>query len=141
MIAEAKTAAETPTNYFRAIGRRKTAVASVRLALNAKPTIVVNGRELVKYFPSAELQDTVRDPFSKIKADNKFSVIAKITGGGTISQAEALRHGIARALVTYDGELRKTLKRAGLLKRDPRAKERRKFGLKKARKSPQWSKR
>jgi len=140
MSTEGKTPASLTTKYFQAIGRRKTSIASVRLTPNTGHKIIINDREFVKYFPTSELQGIVHDSFSKIKKD-KFSVVAKISGGGIVSQAEALRHGIARALVSYDGETRKVLKKAGYLKRDPRAKERRKFGLKKARKAPQWSKR
>ena len=127
--------------YIQTVGRRKTAVARVRLSESSKMSFSVNGKELETYFPTDELCLTVRDPFVKSKLSNKFKVTAVITGGGVSSQAGALRHGIARALVEYDGELRKKIKKAGLLKRDPRAKERRKFGLKKARKAPQWSKR
>ena len=87
------------------------------------------------------MQEVVTESFSKSKVPAKFKVSAKITGGGIHAQAEAMRHGISRALVLFDEELRKKLKKAGFLKRDPRVKERRKFGLKKARKAPQWSKR
>jgi len=100
---------------------------------------LINEKTLEGYFGIKELQTIVVEPFSKIS--EKFSVSARINGGGIHSQAESLRHGIARALVKYKAELRKDLKKAGYLKRDPRAKERRKFGLKKARKAPQWSKR
>jgi small subunit ribosomal protein S9 len=87
------------------------------------------------------MQANATDPFTNGKAAEKFHVTAKLTGGGISAQSEALRHGISRALLVYDIELRGKLKKLGYLKRDPRAKERRKFGLKKARKSPQWSKR
>ena len=96
---------------------------------------------LPTYFPTKELQSVVEDVFSKSKIDQKFAVSGKLNGGGIAGQAEALRHGIARALLEYDKELRKKLKKFGFLTRDQRAKERRKFGLKKARKAPQWSKR
>jgi len=125
--------------YIEAVGRRKTAVARVRITVASKTTVLVNDKELEKYFPTKEMQTLAVEPFADIK--EKFKVTAKIKGGGIHSQAEALRHGIARALVSNNMELRKELKKAGYLKRDPRSKERRKFGLKKARKAPQWSKR
>ena len=125
--------------YFEAVGRRKTSVARVRLFPNSKNTYDINGKELEKYFSVKETQVIVEEPMSEIK--EKFKVTAKISGGGIHSQSEALRHGIARALLEYNSDLRKSLKKSGYLKRDPRSKERRKFGLKKARKAPQWSKR
>jgi small subunit ribosomal protein S9 len=127
--------------YIEAIGRRKTSIARVRIFEAGKSSLTVNERELANYFPTADLQRIVMDPFNKVKIPGKFKVTVNLKGGGISSQAEALRHGIARALVEYDKELRGKLKSAGFLKRDPRAKERRKFGLKKARKAPQWSKR
>ncbi|MCX6701970.1 MAG: 30S ribosomal protein S9 [Candidatus Zambryskibacteria bacterium] len=127
------------TKYIESVGRRKTSVARVRITPASKTTFLVNEKELEKYFPIKEMQSVVKQAFSEIK--DKFKVTVKIKGGGIHSQSEALRHGIARALVGFNLELRKNLKKAGYLKRDPRAKERRKFGLKKARKAPQWSKR
>ena len=127
------------TKYIETVGRRKTSVARVRITPATKTTFLVNEKELEKYFPTKEMQNIVMQPFSEIK--EKFKVTVKINGGGIHSQAESLRHGIARALVKHNLELRKTLKKAGYLKRDPRSKERRKFGLKKARKAPQWIKR
>ncbi len=125
--------------YIETVGRRKTSVARVRLTPASKTSFEVNGKELQDYFTIKDMQAIVKQPL----ADNpeKFKITAKIVGGGIHSQSEAMRHGIARALVEGDEMLRKTLKKAGYLKRDPRAKERRKFGLKKARKAPQWSKR
>jgi small subunit ribosomal protein S9 len=134
-------ATETKTKYFEAVGRRKTAIARVRITPNAKQAFTINDKELADYFVTAEMQSIAEAPFVESKLAQKFKVSALLEGGGIHSQAEALRHGIARALLDYDIELRKKLKKAGFLKRDPRAKERRKFGLKKARKSPQWSKR
>jgi small subunit ribosomal protein S9 len=134
-------ATKTSTKYFEAVGRRKTAIARVRLFPNAKAGYEVNGRTLEGYFPVQQMQLTAIDAITKGKAAEKFQVTAKITGGGISAQAEAMRLGIARALLVYDVQLRGGLKKLGFLKRDPRAKERRKFGLKKARKSPQWSKR
>ena len=127
--------------YFEAVGRRKTAVARVRIFPAAKTSYDINEKDLPTYFPTAELQHVVASPFIASKIAQKFKVTAHMNGGGIHSQAEALRHGIARALIIYDKELRLLVKKPGYLKRDPRAKERRKFGLKKARKAPQWSKR
>lgn len=127
--------------YIETVGRRKTSVARVRITESSKPAISINEREVATYFPTAELQGIIDSVWKEAKTPAKFKVSIKVTGGGIHSQAEAVRHGIARALDEYDGTLRKDLKKAGFLKRDPRAKERRKFGLKKARKSPQWSKR
>jgi len=132
---------ETKHKYFEAVGRRKTAVARVRLVPATKTTFTLNGKELAVYFPTKMLQSIAEDAFVKSKIDQKFSVSGKLNGGGINGQAEALRHGIARALLEYDKEMRKKLKKLGFLTRDQRAKERRKFGLKKARKAPQWSKR
>ncbi|MBI5004705.1 MAG: 30S ribosomal protein S9 [Candidatus Lloydbacteria bacterium] len=125
--------------YIETVGRRKTATARVRITPAVKQSVVVNGKPLAEYFKTKELQESVLDALGKAK--EIFSVVAQVNGGGITGQAEAVRHGIARALVAHNEELRKKLKRAGYLKRDPRMKERRKFGLKKARKSPQWSKR
>ncbi len=125
--------------YIEAVGRRKTSVARVRITPASKSSFEVNAKDLESYFPVVEMQNIVKQPFAEI--DGKFKVTAKIVGGGIHSQSEALRHGIARALVGYNADLRRGLKSSGYLKRDPRAKERRKFGLKKARKAPTWSKR
>ena len=125
--------------YTEAIGRRKTSTARVRITPASKTSIVVNDKEFEKYFPTLMLKKTVLSAFDDI--GKEFVVTVKLKGGGISSQAEALRHGIARALVSLDPNLRKQLKGKEFLKRDPRAKERRKFGLKKARKAPQWSKR
>lgn len=130
---------ETKEKYIESVGRRKTSVARVRITPATKTTFLVNEKELEKYFPTKEMHSLVAEPLADVK--EKFKVTAKINGGGIHSQAEAMRHGIARALVKNSEELRKPLKKAGFLKRDPRSKERRKFGLKKARKAPQWSKR
>jgi len=127
--------------YFEAVGRRKTAIARVRITPATKTTYVVNDKDVEEYFKTPELRLIAHEPFTKTKITNKFKITAKIVGGGVNSQAEALRHGISRAIIDYDKELRTNFKKQGLLKRDPRAKERRKFGLKKARKAPQWSKR
>ncbi len=125
--------------YIEAVGRRKTSVARVRITPSSKNTFTVNDKDLHEYFKVLEMQNIVKQPLSLI--DSKFKVSVKVSGGGAHSQSEAVRHGIARAIVENEGQLRKDVKKAGYLKRDPRAKERRKFGLKKARKAPTWSKR
>ena len=134
---------KTKERYIEAVGRRKTSVARVRITPQknntAKNSFEINDKEFEVYFPIKEMQVIALQPLSSVS--DKFKVSAHIKGGGTHSQSEALRHGIARALTEYNIENRKTLKKAGFLKRDPRSKERRKFGLKKARKAPQWSKR
>lgn len=127
--------------YIEAIGRRKTSVARVRLTPSSKTAFKVNERDLASYFPTEELRKVVEQALQESKVAEHFYISAHLKGGGVHSQAEALRHGLARALVLHENSLKTTLKSAGLLKRDPRAKERRKFGLKKARKAPQWSKR
>jgi small subunit ribosomal protein S9 len=135
----------TPTTatkkYFEAVGRRKTAIARVRLFPGTKAGYEVNGKSLEEYFPVKEMQLTASEAIANAKAGEKFHVTVKLVGGGISAQSEAMRHGVARALLEYDIQMRSTLKKLGFLKRDPRAKERRKFGFKKARKSPQWSKR
>jgi small subunit ribosomal protein S9 len=127
--------------YIEAVGRRKTSVARVRLSEAAKHSYAINDRELNSYFPTAELQRIATEAFATSKVPGKYKVTALIKGGGISSQAVALRHAISRALIAEDKQLRGSLKKVGFLKRDPRMKERRKFGLKKARKAPQWSKR
>lgn len=129
------------SRYFEAIGRRKTAVARVRLHIQTSLEFLVNGKTLEKYFPAFDLQQKIKDPFVKTSQIDKFSVLAKINGGGFNAQAEALRHGITRALVKIDPECRQALKKAGLLTRDSRMRERKKPGLKRARRAPQWRKR
>ncbi len=134
--------AKIPERYIETVGRRKTAIARVRITPSTKSSYEINGKTLEEYFPTRELRLTAGESLATSKlTTTKFTITALIKGGGISGQAGALRHGIARGLIEYDHELRGKLKKAGLLKRDPRAKERRKFGLKKARKSPQWSKR
>ncbi|OGI69185.1 30S ribosomal protein S9 [Candidatus Nomurabacteria bacterium RIFCSPLOWO2_01_FULL_42_20] len=127
--------------FVEAIGRRKTSVARVRLSPASKITFMVNNKDGQKYFKTDELWKIVNDPIAKTKITPKFQVSIKVAGGGIHSQAEAVRHGLTRAIVEIKEELRSKLKKMGFLKRDSRIKERRKFGLKKARKAPQWSKR
>ncbi|MBI4125049.1 MAG: 30S ribosomal protein S9 [Deltaproteobacteria bacterium] len=125
---------------FWATGRRKTAIARVRMA-PGKGDMVINGKPLPAYFGREALQLAVHQPFEKTGMQAKFNILANIQGGGTAAQAVALQHGIARALIRMNPDLRKPLKTSGLLTRDPREKERRKVGRRKARKSPQYSKR
>lgn len=124
----------------RAVGRRKTASAQVRLTPGTG-VITVNQKPLNVYFPLRLMQTIVRAPFTAIGRADEFDASIKVRGGGLQGQAEATRHGIARALVKWNAELRPVLKAQGLLTRDPRAKERKKFGLTKARRGHQWRKR
>lgn len=126
--------------YFEAVGRRKTAIARVRMYTRSGD-VLVNGKKYGEYFPTLDLQKTVEDALQKMKLWGRFRVSVKVTGGGIHAQAEAVRHGLARCLIKFNPDFRKRLKRVGFLKRDPRAKERKKFGLKKARRAPQWAKR
>ncbi len=131
--------------YIEAIGRRKTSTARVRIYPSTKGSFLVNNKESKEYFKTEAERRLILDPMTvgkkAGKAGLKWDVEVRVSGGGLHSQAEAVRHGLARALIISDAELRKELKILGYLKRDPRAKERRKFGLKKARKAPKWSKR
>ncbi len=131
--------------YIEAVGRRKTSTARVRIWKANTTHFVVNGKEAREYFKTEVLRRLVLEPFTKgligEKAAKKWSIEARVSGGGVSSQAAAIRLGLARVLVLSDETLRVGLKKLGYLKRDARAKERRKFGLKKARKAPQWSKR
>lgn len=128
--------------YIEAVGRRKTSVARVRITdLGKDGGITVNDKEFAVYFPTAELRHKATAPLVAAAAEKMFAITVLAKGGGIHSQAEAVTQGLARALVKYNAEFKAPVKTAGLLTRDPRAKERRKFGLKKARKSPQWSKR
>ncbi len=124
----------------RGTGRRKEAVARVRL-VPGSGTFDINGRTLEEYFPSRTQRVLVTAPLREVEKEKEFDVIARIHGGGVAGQAGALRHGIARALLQIDETLRGALKKQGFLTRDAREKERRKAGLKKARKAPQYSKR
>lgn len=128
--------------YIATIGRRKTSTCQVRLSLGGKETeIVVNGKTLEEYFPTVLLQKVVKQPLAKTKYQDAFIITAIVSGGGDSGQAQAVRHAITRALVQYDPNTRTTVKKLGYLKRDPRSKERKKPGLKKARKAAAWSKR
>ncbi len=125
--------------YIETVGRRKTASARVRLATAKSTSIMVNKKAASEYFPLPIMLDTINAPFKTVGGAYAVTVIVK--GGGHKAQADAVRHGISRALVELDAAYRKDLKVKGFLKRDPRAKERKKFGLVAARRAPQWSKR
>lgn len=127
--------------YYEAIGRRKTAVARVRMWTKGEKEFLVNERPFDRYFPLFELQQIATASLDKMKCRDKFRISVKVRGGGLSAQAEAIRHGIARALVLFNPTFRKRLRRVGYLTRDPRMRERKKFGLKRARRAPQWQKR
>lgn len=126
--------------HYYGTGRRKTSVARVRM-LPGEGNILVNGRPLDEYFGRKTLELIIKQPLNVTDTIGKYDIVAKVEGGGPTGQAGAVRHGIARALLRVDVEYRPALKKAGLLTRDPREKERRKYGLKKARKASQFSKR
>lgn len=129
------------SNYTVAVGRRKTASARVRVTPASKNSVTVNGMPADEYFKTKERAAVTNDVFKLDDVAGNYEVVAKVHGGGISAQAEAVRMGIARALTKGEATLRSPLKKAGYLKRDPRAKERKKPGLRKARKRPQWSKR
>ncbi len=139
--AKATAGKEKINKYLEATGRRKTASARVRLFTQGEKTFSVNGKPLENYFLNPELREIVKAPLFIMDILGKFGLTAKVKGGGSHSQAEAIRHGIARAIVEANPDFRQRLKKAGFLIRDPRMKERKKFGLKRARRAPQWSKR
>ena len=133
-------AKSTVKTAFYGTGRRKKSIARVRL-VDGKGNITINGKSIDEYFGTEVLKTIVRQPLTATNTTAKYDVIAKVVGGGFTGQAGAIRHGIARALNEANSEYRPTLKSNGFLTRDPRMKERRKYGLKKARKAPQFSKR
>lgn len=132
---------KTGSEYYEGTGRRKTSIARVRLYNKKNGLVHINGKKLEEYFSTETLQKTVISPLDKMKSMDRFEIKVLVKGGGINSQAEAIRHGIARALVVFNLEYKKRLRKAGLLTRDSRMKERKKFGLKRARRAPQWSKR
>ncbi|MCI7736585.1 MAG: 30S ribosomal protein S9 [Clostridiales bacterium] len=125
---------------YQAVGRRKKAIARVRL-IPGEGKIVINGREIDNYFGLETLKMTVRQPLVLTALEGRYDVLVNVYGGGLAGQAGAIRHGVSRALVKADPELRPAIKKAGFLTRDPRMKERKKYGLKAARRAPQFSKR
>lgn len=126
--------------YITAVGRRKTAVARIKMVPESKTSITINGMPARDFLKTDDREQTAFESLRIVDTEN-YSISAKVSGGGLSAQADAVRHGIARALEKASAELRPTLKKAGYLTRDPRVKERKKPGLKKARKAPQWSKR
>ena len=127
-------------DYFYGTGRRKSSVARVRV-YNGTGKITINDRDIDDYFGLETLKLIVRQPLSLTGNDAKFDIVCRVAGGGVTGQAGAIRHGLSRALLQYDESLRPVLKKAGLLTRDPRMKERKKYGLRGARRAPQFSKR
>ena len=136
--------------YYETVGRRKEAIARVRLFTkkstdttsdDEKALVTVNNKTYTDYFSDVNLQHVVESPLRKLKSLNRFKATVMVNGGGISGQADAVKHGISRALIMFDTNFRKKLKKSGFITRDSRAKERRKYGLKKARKAPQWSKR
>jgi len=130
-----------PAKYFEAVGKRKTAIARVRLFAQGERVFLVNEKPFIVYFPTSELQQIATASLRKMGCLDKFRVLVKVRGGGLNAQAEALRHGITRALILFNPDFKKRLRRAGYLTRDSRKRERKKFGLKRARRAPQWAKR
>ena len=132
---------ESKNKYFYGTGRRKSSVARVRVYENGTGSIIINGRDINDYFGLETLKLVVRQPLVTTELVDKVDVVVSVCGGGVSGQAGAIRHGIARALLTVNPEYRASLKAAGFLTRDPRMKERKKYGLKAARRAPQFSKR
>lgn len=139
-----------PEKYYESIGRRKEAQARVRVYTKKstdnqvsedKAIVIVNGKPYQEYFRTSELQSIVEAPLKKLKSLNRFKATVKVRGGGVHGQADAIKFGLSRALVLFDQNFSKKLRKSGYLTRDARVKERRKYGLKKARKAPQWAKR
>ena len=131
---------ESKEKYYYGTGRRKHSVARVRV-YNGTGKITINGRDIDDYFGLETLKLIVRQPMALTETADKFDIVCTVAGGGVTGQAGAIRHGLSRALLVFNPELRATLKAAGFLTRDPRMKERKKYGLKAARRAPQFSKR
>ncbi|MBU2564142.1 30S ribosomal protein S9 [Patescibacteria group bacterium] len=147
MLESTKKKIEDENRYYEAVGRRKSSIARVRI-LTSGPSksikegnLLINDKPYKEYFPTLALQKRVEGPLARLKSLSRFKGTVKVNGGGIAGQADAVRHGLSRALVVFDTNFRKKLKKSGYLTRDPRKKERKKPGLKKARKAPQWSKR
>ena len=132
---------ETQQQYYYGTGKRKTAIAKVRLYLDDGGPVLVNGKTMEEYFNWEPWQNTITEPFRVSDTRGRFRVIVKVIGGGVNAQAQAIRHGIARALTVFDPTLKPTLRRYGLITRDARIKESKKYGLKRARRAPQYTKR
>ncbi|PIR94376.1 30S ribosomal protein S9 [Candidatus Falkowbacteria bacterium CG10_big_fil_rev_8_21_14_0_10_39_11] len=129
------------SEYLYAVGKRKTSIAQVRVYKKGEGGIVINEKDLKDYFPTSARQETVKAPLTLIGQGDKLNVTVKVLGGGFVSQSEAIRHGVSLALVQLNPNFRKPLKKAGFITRDARKKERKKPGLKGARRAPQWKKR
>ncbi|MBU2539898.1 30S ribosomal protein S9 [Patescibacteria group bacterium] len=127
--------------YYEAIGRRKTAVARVRLYTRGDKEFIINNKPYQQYFLHPGTQETATASLKKMKCLDRFRIIVRVKGGGLNAQADAVRHGTARVLVDFNANFRKRLRKAGYLTRDPRMRERKKFGLRRARRAPQWAKR
>lgn len=138
--APAKKKEESAVAIYRTVGRRKSAIARVQI-VQGSGTFLVNNKPYQEYFPLQELQRIVESPLNAINQLQSFTISVKVQGGGFRGQAEAIRHGLARAVVLVDNELRKTMRGLGYMTRDSRVKERKKPGLKRARRAPQFSKR
>jgi small subunit ribosomal protein S9 len=132
---------ESKKKYFYGTGRRKSSVARVRVYENGTGSVIINGRDINDYFGLDTLKLVVNQPLVAADLVGKVDLVVSVTGGGVSGQAGAIRHGLSRALVTLNPEYRATLKAAGFMTRDPRMKERKKYGLKAARRAPQFSKR
>ena len=132
---------ETQQRYYYATGKRKCAIAKVRLYLDDGGPMVVNGKPMEEYFNYEPWQRIVNEAFAVTNTNSRFRVIVNVLGGGVRGQAEAIRHGIAKALTVYDDTMKSTLRRHGLITRDSRIKESKKYGLKRARRAPQYTKR
>ena len=133
--------AESQQEYYYGTGKRKTAIAKVRLYLDDGGPIIVNGKTMEEFFNWNPWQLEIKEPFRATDTVNRFRVNARVLGGGVHAQAQAIRHGIARALVVYDESLKPALRQAGFITRDSRIKESKKYGLKRARRAPQYTKR
>jgi len=139
--AKATDAAKKKVEYLYSVGRRKTSIAKVKVYKKGSGKVTVNANDYLKYFPVVEQQERVMGPIKLVGQLDKLDVSAEVVGGGYVSQAEAIKHGLSHALIQLNPNFRKPLKKAGFLTRDSRKKERKKPGLKRARKSPQWAKR
>ncbi len=136
-----KAAPKSATRYVEAVGRRKTAIARVRATEATKTSFKINDRTLENYFGTLELRAIVNAPLDREGFEGKYAITVHVNGGGVHAQAEAIRHGLSRILVKENADDKASLKALGFIRRDPRKKERKHFGLKKARKASQWSKR
>lgn len=141
LVRSAEITMEKKKSYLYAVGRRKEAIATVKLYKNGKGHITVNGKLYSEYFSTDELRQIVSSPLRSVGQADKVDIEARVFGGGLRGQAEAIRLGIARALIQLNINFKKNLRKAGFLTRDPRVKERKKYGLKRARRAPQWQKR